>query len=171
MVRLPLASHLAFLEFYSFPLLRFLFSVCVFIIIIIISFQDEKENTQQMGILQEVQILFFLFFPQSLGRGGLFGDPSLEPCSQFCDPHWVMPQPLPFALDHVAPFACTQGRHLSSTYGSCATVAHPPSLWGGIIIYHSAREKYAWIHNVRINSGIHQLARKILFVDIIRVNK
>lgn len=59
------APSFAFLEFYSFPFLRF-FSVCLFFII----FQHkEKESTQQMGILQEVRILFFLSCPW--GWGGI----------------------------------------------------------------------------------------------------
>lgn len=60
----PGLPSLTFLEFYSFPFLRF-FSVCLFFII----FQDtEKESTQQMGILQEVRILFCLSCPRGLGR-------------------------------------------------------------------------------------------------------
>lgn len=80
----------AFLEFYSFPFLRF-FSVCLFFII----FQHkEKESTQQMGILQEVRILFFLSCPWGWGGPSLsLGTPS--------------PQPVPHPVFHVQ---CCLGR-------------------------------------------------------------
>lgn len=66
-----------------FLFLRFFSSVCLFFII----FQNkEKENTQEMGILQEVRILFFLSCPQGLGRPGPSSGthcPSLVPQSMF----------------------------------------------------------------------------------------
>lgn len=61
----PPTSRLLRVLFLSF--FEIFFSVCLFFII----FQDkEKESTQQMGILQEVRILFFLSCPQGLGRPG-----------------------------------------------------------------------------------------------------
>ena len=61
----PGLPSLAFLEFYSFSFFEIFFSVCLFFII----FQDkEKESTQQMGILQEVRILFSC--PARKGWGG-----------------------------------------------------------------------------------------------------
>lgn len=90
-VGLLLALPFAFLEFYSFPFLRF-FSVCLFFII----FQHkEKESTQQMGILQEVRILFFLSCPW--GWGGI---------SLSLGTHHPSLSPIPCSMSSVASVAC-----------------------------------------------------------------
>lgn len=105
--------------------------MCLFFIV----FQDkEKESTQQMGILQEVRILFFLSCPSGLGKPvpspGIHR-PSLVPHSVF---HVLccLGRPV-FALDHVALFACARGRHLSGAWSSWVLL--PP----GIVINHSMR--------------------------------
>lgn len=60
--------------------------MCLFFII----FQDkEKESTQQMGILQEVRILFFLSCPPGLGNQTPLQGPITPalfpiPCFVFC---------------------------------------------------------------------------------------
>lgn len=54
----PGLPSLTFFDVYSLPFLRF-FSMCLDFI-----FQGEKESAQQMSILQEVGIVFFLSCPQ-----------------------------------------------------------------------------------------------------------
>lgn len=69
-----------------------IFSVCLFFII----FQHkEKESTQQMGILQEVRILFFLSCPW--GWGGI---------SLSLGTHHPSPSPIPCSMSSVASVAC-----------------------------------------------------------------
>lgn len=117
-----LASHLTFLEFYSFAFLRF-FSMCLFFIIF---HNKEKESTQEMGILQEVRILFFLSC-LGLGKPGPSPGthrPNLVPHSVFCV-LCRLGRPV-FALDHVALFACARGGRLSGAWSSCVLL--PPAL-------------------------------------------
>lgn len=111
MVKLPGLPSLAFLEFYSLFFFEIFFSVCLFFII----FQDkEKESTQQMGILQEVRILFSC--PAREGWGGQ-ASPGTHPAPALLPtlcPVSMLPRVARVsALDHVAPFACARGRRLS----------------------------------------------------------
>lgn len=122
----PGLPSLIFLEFYSFPFFE-IFSVCLFFIV----FQDKaKESTQQMGILQEVRILFFLSCPGGLGRPGPSPGTGAPPRS-----------PSVFRVASVAPCLRLTVLHclhapeadVSGAWSSCAAACLPD----GIVINHS----------------------------------